>query len=211
MRFAIGFKGVHYMSGKFNWNIDFEEQLQNFFEKMVNPLKEKGHTVDIFLSTYESSKSSRLYELYNPVNVSFLEFIPNEERYDAQYRHHINLYNNIIQYQINNSVKYDFVITTRFDIEMNFSISDMNIDFSMFNIMFKQTYGDADDCLWFFPAEDLYLVINNLQRMRDDKQNLHKIERYYNKQINFLVSLKEYTDHPFINLKRTVRDFIWSY
>ena len=211
MKFAIGFKGVHYMNGEFNWKIDFEEQVQNFFEKIVNPLKHKGHTVDIFLSTYESPKSKRLNELYNPVNVSFLEFSPKEERYDAQYRHHINLYNNIIQYQINNSVKYDFIITTRFDIEMNVLINDMNLDFSMFNIMFKQDYGDADDCMWFFPGEDLSVVINSLERMKRDRHQLHKIERYYPKEIHYLVSLQEYIARPFMNLKRSIRDFIWSY
>jgi hypothetical protein len=211
MKFAIGFKGVHYMNGEFNWKIDFEEQIQNFFEKIVNPLKQKGNTVDIFLSTYESPKSKRLYELYNPVDVSFLEFFPKEERYDAQYRHHINLYNNIIQYQIKNSVNYDFVITTRFDIEMNISIDEMNINFSMFNIMFKNDYDDAEDCLWFFPGEDLLLVTNSLERMKGDKQNLHKIERYYTKKINFLLSIKDYIAHPYINLKRTLRDFVWSH
>jgi len=211
MKFAVGFKGVHYMNGEFNWKVDFEDQLHNFFEKIVNPLKQDGHSVDIFLSTYESPKSKRLYELYNPVNVSFLEFFPKEERYDAQYRHHINLYNNIMQHQINNSVKYDFVITTRFDIEMNVSINDMNLDFSMFNIMYKQDYGDVDDCIWFFPGEDLSIVVSNLERMQLDKQKLHKIEKYYNKKIKFLVSVQEYSARPFITLKRSLRDFVWSH
>jgi hypothetical protein len=213
MRIAICFKGVHYMNGSHNWYIDFEQQLQNFNDYILNPFKNQGHEVDIFLSTYHFSdeKTALLQKLYSPVCLSFLEFYENEERYSAQYRHHLNLYKNILKYQLDNSVNYDAVITTRFDIEMNKPITSFNYDYSFFNINFKQPSGDIDDCFWIFPACDLTLVVSILEQMNRDHVTLHKLEQYYPKQIHFLVSVEEYSARPFFNLKRSIRDNQWQY
>lgn len=213
MRVAICFKGVHFMNGSHNWYVDFEQQVPNFNEKILTPLKDQGHQVDIFLSTYHFSdeKTQRLQELYSPVSLCFIDFIENEERYTAQYRHHLNLYQNVLKYQADNSVQYDCVITTRFDIEMNKAITEFNYDYSTFNINFKQPTGDVDDCFWVFPAADLNLIISTLETMKNNHLTLHKFEQYYSKPIYFLVSVEEYSARPFFNLKRTVRDNQWQY
>jgi hypothetical protein len=213
MRIAIGFKGVHYMNGRHNWYVDFEQQVQNFNDTILTPLKNQGHHVDIFLSSYffSDEKTALLQKLYSPVSLSFLDFFENEERYSAQYRHHLNLYRNILKYQSDNSVTYDTVITTRFDIEMNKSILSFDYDYSFFNISFKQPCGDVEDCFWVFPGCDLDLVILTLEKMNIDRVTLHKLERYYPKQIRFLVTVEEYSAKPFFNLKRSVRDNQWQY
>jgi len=213
MRIAICFKGVHFMNGSHNWFINFEDQVQNFNEKILTPLKEQGHQVDIFLSTYKFSdeKTQRLQDLYSPVSLSFIDFIENEERYTAQYRHHLNLYQNIVKYQSDNSVQYDSIITTRYDIEMNKAITEFTYDYTTFNINFKQPTGDVDDCFWVFPASDLTLIISILETMKNSNVTLHKFEQYYSKPIYFLVGIDEYSARPFFNLKRSVRDNQWQY
>ena len=213
MKIAICFKGVHYMNGSHNWFIDFEQQVQNFKDTILTPLKNQGHEVDIFLSTYKFSdeKTALLQTLYSPVDISFLDFYENEERYSAQYRHHLNLYRTILKYQSDNSVNYDSIITTRFDIEMNKPITSFDYDYSFFNINFKQPTGDVDDCFWIFPGCDLNLVISTLEQMNHDRVTLHKLEHYYPKQVRFLVSVQEYSARPFFNLKRSVRDNQWQY
>jgi hypothetical protein len=210
MHIAICIKGVHYMNGENNWYIDYEKQINNFYEMIVNPLKIDGNIIDIFLSTYQSNKLDNLKDSYKTNEVYIQEFNIDECRFDAQYKHHMTLYNNVKKYSLKNNIQYDLIITTRFDLEMNHHITKIQLKYDTFNISFKQPYGDADDCLWVFPGNDIDIVISALEHMRSENKQLHKIESYYTKKINFLVSVDYYSEHPIFNLKRTVRDNVYE-
>lgn len=210
MRVAICFRGVHYMNGEYEWTVNFEDQVQNFYDKIVNPLKNDGHTVDVFISTYKSIKSDMLQDIYKPIKIFYSPFIYNQDRYDAQYNHHNILFNAVMEYEKENSFIYDRVIATRFDLEMNYSITELNVNDNMFNAMYKVDYGDVDETFWIFPGRDTAAVLWTLNLMRDKNQNTHQIEKNYPYKINFLRTLKEYVANPIYNLKRKNLNDRWQ-
>ena len=53
MKFAVLVRGIHYDS-KYKLGIDYRKTIENFKEYVLEDLQKNGHSVDVYLSTYES-------------------------------------------------------------------------------------------------------------------------------------------------------------
>lgn len=211
MRIAICFRGVHYMNGENDWFIDFEKNVSVFFQNIVKPLQDRGDEVDIFISTYESEKLNKVYEIYNPVRLSLSPFLFNQDRYDAQYHHHNVLFNLVFDYEKEKNIRYDLVITMRFDLVMKISILDLPIRTDMFNAPYKLVWnGDVDETWWVLPRNDLELILSTLHSMHSRNMTTHKIEKQYPKPIHFWRTLEEFVAFEFYSLCRKNKNDRWE-
>jgi hypothetical protein len=211
MKVAICFRGVHYMNGENDWVVDFEKNVSVFFEKIVKPLQDRGDEVDIFISTYDSVKLDRVKEIYKPVRLQLSPFIPTQDRYDAQYNHHNILFNQVFDYEMEKNIRYNLVITMRFDLVMRISILDLPIRNDVFNAPYKLVWnGDVDETWWVLPRDDLELILMTLNFMRDRNMTTHKIEKHYPKPIYFWKTLQEFVAFEFYYLDRKNKNDRWE-
>jgi hypothetical protein len=208
MKFAFCFKGVHFIQGIEGWKVDFENTIQNFYSSTVLPLESEGHSVDIFISTYDTEKTNKMLELYKPKKTQFHVFNIRDERFDIQYLHIFTLYNLVKEYEKEKNIEYDIIVTTRFDVFLNRPFLNLNLDLSKMNIAYKQDYGDCDDCFWIFPRKELENIILSLKKMSAENKNLHQIEKYFPGTVHFVATLQEYSTNRFFTLVREARNNI---
>lgn len=118
MKVAFCLRGIHYLinddDSVLHRNTDFETCIENHKKFLFNDLASRNIDVDIFISTYHSDKDNKLIETFKPVDI-YYDSLNKYENCSAQLRHHYNCANMIINYEIANNFKYDYIISTRFD------------------------------------------------------------------------------------------------
>jgi len=76
MKFAICLKGISYCNMAYSsschgkrdsdkYTTDCRLYYDNFIEMIINPIKEKGYDVDVFISTYYNEHIDQILKLYN--------------------------------------------------------------------------------------------------------------------------------------------------
>ena len=178
MHICICLRGIHYSDDTII--ADYRKSLNNYRDYIINPLKSLGHTIDIMIFTYDSTIINQLIFDYDPCGKVILV---NSDRYiDTSWNRQLIFHNYSIKAIKNREdimkYKYDCIINTRFDLEFNTKITEMNIDYSMFNIAFKHSSGNCDDNLWIFPGvmiDEFESAINNLYK---NSQMTHEINKY---------------------------------
>jgi hypothetical protein len=184
MRACICLRGLHYSNDDISVHnrirTDYRDSLDNYREYIINPLISQGYLIDILLFTYESPLLESLIEDYNPLSMSTL---PISERYidtswNRQILFHKHSVDTIKKIQYEMGYSYDLIINTRFDLKFNTRITDMNIDYSKFNIAFRHSSGNCDDNLWIFNSSFLDEIDESMNILYRRSEMTHEINKY---------------------------------
>lgn len=176
MKIGLLFTGIsygYYNSNDGRTNIeylrDYNHCFPNILKNIIEPLKNM-HDVKIYLMSYNSDKINDILDKYLPTLYTFT---------DMEHSHQILTYIKSLE-QIRNQ-DLDFVISTRFDIHFNKPITDLNIDYSKFNSLFKEKgyweiYKFTTDNLFAFKydmLEDFISALHIVYKMRRAQTDLH--------------------------------------
>lgn len=153
MKIAIVFTGISYGHGR-----DFKHCFNNIKHNIIKPIQSSNDT-SIYITTYKSEVVEELNDYYSPKKSLFLEFKDS---------HQVLTYKKSIEQLIDEDI--DFIICTRFDIHFKKKISDINIDYTKFNVLFKELghwkwwskNKFTSDNLFAFPKKYLSSFINVL-------------------------------------------------
>lgn len=131
----------------------------NLFKNVVNPLRENNQ-IDFFLQTYETSESSELERIYNPIHSEYRRLHGSKL---AAFDTYIDSIEKLKQFD------YDFYIVTRFDLDIRLPLK---LNFDKFNFLFKELeLWDSDKCttdtFYSFPKQMLDGFIQACKDTRD--------------------------------------------
>ena len=125
MRYALCLRGISYLEkytfdnrGNMDeYTIDFIHSVESIEKNILNPLREQGHTVDVFFNTYSSIKLNEYISRLNPVSIKEREFDPNVKPGNWSHIFDLIIDSAILvnDYQEDNMFVYDRIIITRFD------------------------------------------------------------------------------------------------
>jgi len=113
------------MVGRIGRNRKFDHMPPNIIDNIVNPLRE-SNDVSIYLTTYDHTKINELISLYQPKNTQLLN-------YDDHY-----MQKTYAKSLLNLTDDNNFIISTRFDIVFKKTYRELNIDYTKFNVLFKE-------------------------------------------------------------------------
>lgn len=176
---ALCLKGVAFDSNYVNpsgtHSIDYKNYDYVFKTNVLSPLREKYDSVDIFLSTYNSSENNNILNYFKPYNHCFTDN-PGGNNFLAQLNHFGRL-NDMIK-ESNN--EYDIIIYMRFDICFYFNILYFNIDLNTLNSIYyhgkTNNVTGCDDNLLIINHTNLDKFIKTIKYMIKRKiHNTHKI------------------------------------
>lgn len=187
MRFALCIKGAHsiqnYSKYGFTNTIRLlsHDSFTSIKEKIIDVIKQQGHELDIFISTYDCDACNHLIELYKPVNYYKFDnmYMNFNVRINSQVNHYLKLVELIKSYETNNKIQYDIIITTRFDIIFNCSYIDLPISHDKFNITIKHASGNCDDNLWIFPRIYLDVFKDSCNEILNPSNDLYMYTPHY--------------------------------
>jgi hypothetical protein len=142
MKIGINLVGVSYNDGSTGRYRNYEDAIDSFYDKIINPLKLVGHDIKFYIFTYDNVKKNEIINAYNPIIKS--EFIhpvyntmgggdvlPNGMKTISV------TYINSLQQLINEDL--DFVISTRFDIAFHLNpFEEFEFEFDKFNFLFRE-------------------------------------------------------------------------
>jgi len=122
MKYALCFRGISYYKDYIHndsneaFDVDFSQTLNSFKQNIINPLKENGHEVDVFFTTYETEKLNYFIEQMNPVKVKLNTYQTlSAGTWSNVFKIIIDSLTLVKEYQEETNSKYDFIIVSRFD------------------------------------------------------------------------------------------------
>lgn len=171
MKIGINLVGVSYNDGILGRYRDYKDAINEFFEHIVNPLKEEGHEVSFYLCTYLNSKIDELQKDYSPKN-----FIIAPSSYNSlgggdrvgNFKAISSIYIASLEQMRNEDL--DLVISTRFDIKfLKNPFKEYNFDFTKFNFLWREPEFThlpiVNDTFIVFPYNMLGNVIDSIHEM----------------------------------------------
>lgn len=174
MKIGINLVGVSFEDGSIYRYRNYKDASDDFFEKVVTPLREQGHEVVFYLYTYDSVETENILNTYTPVIKS--KFInPNINHIDDESNIYgikhimgLNYLNSLNQLKEEN---LDLVISTRYDIKFfRNPFEEYNFDFNKINFLWREpAFSDApvvNDTFVVFPYDMLNSVINSIITMQ---------------------------------------------
>lgn len=147
MNIGICLTGISYSNhGRLR---DFRKTYQNFNDMIFNPLS-KNNNVTTYVTTYPHEHTEELISTYKPKKHYYVPLGNSYSR--VTYMHGLCLVED---------EDLDVIVSTRFDISFKEKITDMNIDYSKFNFLFKEknmwdSYRFITDNFFVFPKNFLY-------------------------------------------------------
>lgn len=183
MRIAICFRGISYLEHYDRnqdgtmpvFSVDFRDTLENIQANVLQPYKEQGHQVDVFLGTYHSPLEKELVEAYQPVATYFKEAYQHWRGAGWVFvnHFHIQLVELVEQYEREHSFQYDLIIMTRFDLWFLAPLTDYGIHLNKIMLNYER-----EDNLFFVPR--LYLdVFKQVFHVLDQRKECsHELERF---------------------------------
>ena len=176
MKIGINLVGLSYHT--LNGEHSYESGYENLFKNVIDPLK-KEHDVDLYLYTYHSTEEENIIKIYNPKKHTFKEISPALETYIKSLE------------ELENE-DLDFIIVTRFDLDLRVPIS---FNFSKFNFLFKEKeywkdYNLTTDTLYAFPKHMLQDLISAIHKTYNNPKNFfcpklfHCLHNYLIESIN---------------------------
>lgn len=160
MKIGISLAGISYSE---IWRKrDFRNCYQNFYETIYNPLKDDNE-LSVYVTTYPHQFNDELLKTYNPKKHQFIDYENSHPR--KTFMHSLCLLED---------ESLDILLCTRFDIKFNQKITDLNVDYTKFNILFKENYlWEAGhyvcDNLFVLPFKYLYSFADAIEEMENDK------------------------------------------
>jgi hypothetical protein len=135
----------------------YKDGYENLFKNLINPLKENNN-IKIYLYTYNTDESDNILEIYKPTKYTILDATNSNSAELAA-----STYIDSLEKLRNEDV--DFIITTRFDLDIRCNIG---IDFEKFNFLFKElkNWDESNltsDTFYAFPKYMLEDVIISLK------------------------------------------------
>lgn len=203
MRYAFCYKGV--FNYKFletnSINDEYLDTLNRAFlnhKKYLhnNILENPSNELDIFISSYsiDNNIEKIILEKYNPKISVFKEFTPDlkNNTWASQLMHYLSIVEMIKEAESKYEIPYDFIVTTRFDIDMHKKFTEMNIKKDNFNIVVEHPSGNCDDNFWVFERKllDFFEVaINELIRQNKTTHEINHEIKKLGCQINYIEPL----------------------
>jgi hypothetical protein len=164
MKIAYCLRGIHYIDSD-HYRTDFTYSIDNNNKYIIDEFKKHIFDIDYFISTYDSEKLNSLIDYYKPVEVRTRKYSQTDERFHQQCLHHLNLIEMILNYETTHNIKYDLIVNTRFDLIFFRKLSQMNIDITKINSVFKHTSGSCDDNFILIPRNylmEFYIAIKHI-------------------------------------------------
>jgi hypothetical protein len=158
--------------------VDYKKSLENYKKYIFEYFQQKGYNIDVYLSTNELKQDDKneLCEDYKPIKCNYIEFI-DKDRLSKNSK-----LKNVIELCIEQNIKYDLVLITRFDLLFQKDFNTSNIKFDKFNLVsvLEQPHGICDN-FYLFPYKYLEsflkIVNNNLNKsmhpIRKDIENIN--------------------------------------
>ena len=223
MKFALVIKGLSYVKELNYYNerakephsISFEDSIQSFEDKVINPLRENGHSVDIFFNTNTSDKVDSFIQRLKPCKVILYEY--NNKGTTWDYINNLIL-QGLILVKEHNKDNYDYIIVTRFDIFIFENI--LNLFKSYIPEVGISTIAPNNDCFFIFNGQLLDKLIQIFYWMTINIKCTHSFTVFA--QINNIivhsfynytgVCTKESTQNPFYRVNRYIfvpKDHYW--
>lgn len=184
MKIALGLRGITYLE-KYNHchglpshTIDFRNTYPSIKENILNLYD----NIDIFITTYNSTLNAELIDLYKPKNIKFKDYVtvPNhtiEKDTAIIYINHVlELLTMIEKYETENNITYDTCIITRSDLYFYQKLTEINLDYDVFNFPFWHMNGhifSSEDNLIVFPRSKLVLLKTMLEDINNGNYNFH--------------------------------------
>jgi hypothetical protein len=171
MKIGINLVGVSYNDGVSGRYRNYEDSIGEFFEYIINPLKEEGHDISFYLCTYLNTKIEKLQKDYSPKNViiapSSYNSLGGGDRV-GNYKAISSIY--LVSLEQMKNEDLDLVISTRFDIKfLKNPFKEYNFDFTKFNFLWREPeYTDlpiVNDTFIVFPYNMLDNVIDSIHEM----------------------------------------------
>jgi len=182
MRYALCLRGISYLE-KYTFDnrgtmdeytIDFTHSVESIEKNIINPLRDQGHTVDIFFNTYSSIKLNEYISRLTPVLIKEREFNPNIT--PGNWSHIFDLIIDsallINDYQEEHNFIYDRIMITRFDEYILQNITELYMPEAMC------TLSHTDDNFYHFPGHmlDIFILTATIMK-KQGTQCTHEIQK----------------------------------
>jgi hypothetical protein len=164
MKIGISLTGVSYDDGSIYRYRNYEDSVKEFYKYVINPLREKGHDVKIYIYTYDTIKTNDVLSAYKPIIKS--KFINQKEQIlipgtTVQGHNLINGLRDMIGEDL------DLIIKARFDIQFFQNPFEVyNWDFEKINFLWREPYREdlplLNDTFFTFPYSMLESVIQGI-------------------------------------------------
>lgn len=191
MKIAINIAGLSH-NNLGNGMHTYMDGYENLFKNVINPLKQ-NNDIKIYLYTYDTSEKNNILKIYNPDGYTILN-----ETNDNSAELAANTYINSLKKL--KDVDVDFIITTRFDLDIRCNI---DINFKKFNFLFKELnnwdeHNLTSDTFYAFPKFMLDDVIVSLRETWLGK-SLHFCPGIFHCFYKFLIKKIDVSDIEFID------------
>lgn len=186
MKVLIILRGISH-DDKYSHGHNYKLTHENFFQRMVQPLRAQGDEVDVALSTYRTASAPKMEEVYRPVFTHMFD--------DSWKRHRkIDCVAEGLKLAcVEAPNKYDFVIIMRFDLLLLQDITDLDIDYNKINFLWREcdskhvgpsmwkNHKRTCDAIYMFGGRYLKAVADGFGKMKTAKKtenNCHRILNY---------------------------------
>jgi hypothetical protein len=169
MRYAICFRGIsylkdyHYTDNLPNYTVDFSVSLPNIKKMIIEPIKEKSHTVDFFFSTYDSTKLDYFKSELSPLSITLSEYTQTAAGTpNLVYKGVLESLKMLKEEQEKGSFIYDYVMISRFDMVLFEKIIDIYLPKNAMSVI-----NQGDDGCFLITGDlinDLYTHYIELQK-----------------------------------------------
>lgn len=218
MKIAILFSGLHYkenykqgLTKNNTYNINYKDSFNNIKTNILD-----NNNIDVYISSETSRYTNDLLNDYKPVDY-IMKNINFDDLNMKNYSYSVKTYpikNLRILYGLElikkSKIEYDYIIITRFDIQFNLKLNEMNIDYNKdWNIGFKvENNVHIEDNFWIIKNSIVDKFIDLFKKRKNKKLKTHCINQFinedngvtinyiYNKPYNILLS-------PFYTLNRS--------
>lgn len=171
MKIGINLVGVSYNNGDIGRYRNYQDAVNEFFEFIVNPLKEEGHEITFYLCTYENEKLEEIEQVYQPKNFvvtpSSLNTAAGGNKI-GKFKIISSIYLASLGFLIKEDL--DLVISTRFDIKfLKNPFKKYNFNFTKFNFLWREPEFThlplVNDTFVVFPHSMLSNVMESIHEM----------------------------------------------
>ena len=157
MKIGLNLVGKSYVPNeRRDWTVSIDN-----IKKSIIDVYNIEHTVSVYICTYETETTNQLIEQYNPVKTTLLDFKNSEQRLT-----YIKSLKELLDEDL------DIIISTRFDIFFYKPFSELNIDFTKVNFLFRErgwwdSHKFTTDNIFIIPKQFLPQFIESVQDAYD--------------------------------------------
>lgn len=208
MKIAVGLFGIHYVKRLNHWarwitDVDYRVVYQNNKERIYGCFP--NAEFDYYSSTYNSEVIDQLRNDFKFQNLKLQDVntaLPNgEEMFIRRNR----IFKQTLELIIQSNKPYDYVLITRYDIEMTLKISALNFDYNKVNLFYRSKWEDdyslCDDNFYFMKYSKFQQFYKEVCEI-DETITSHKWNRYIS-DIHYLYEGAYYThESPVYQISR---------